>query len=142
MAKIVVGIDGSDSSTRALRWAVAESAMRDAEIVAVHAWTPGRPAIYEAHALADPDWKALAHATLDEAVDPVARDTGAIIQKRLVERHAAEALLRASADADLLVLGTRGHGPVGSLVLGSVGQHCIHRATCPVVVVPAEVRAA
>ena len=57
------------------------------------------------------------------------------ISSRVVEGNAAQALLDASAGADLLVVGSRGHGGFVEALLGSVSQHCIHHATCPVVVI-------
>ena len=57
------------------------------------------------------------------------------ITQKVVEGNAARVLLDASAGADLLVVGSRGHGGFVEALLGSVGQHCVHHATCPVVVI-------
>jgi len=67
-----------------------------------------------------------------EASSPAERVT---ITSRVVEGYAARVVLDASAGADLLVVGSRGHGGFAEALLGSVGQHCVHHATCPVVVV-------
>lgn len=61
---------------------------------------------------------------------------------RLREGNAAQVLLDAAADADLLVVGSRGHGGFAEALLGSVSQHCVHHATCPVVIIRESKRAA
>jgi nucleotide-binding universal stress UspA family protein len=65
-------------------------------------------------------------------------DSSVILHPMLEEGNAAEVLLRIAKDADLLVVGSRGHGGFSGLRLGSVSSHCIHHAVCPIVVVPAE----
>lgn len=140
MAKIVVGVDGSEAALDALRWALDEGRLRSATVEVVLAWRsspvtglasvgafPARDLVEQA-----------ARTQLDEIVDAVglADMTDPVVETRLVESHAAPALLEAAADADLLVVGSRGHGAFAGMLLGSVSQHCVTHAPCPVVVVP------
>jgi nucleotide-binding universal stress UspA family protein len=136
-SRIVVGVDGSASAQRALRWAVREASARDAALDVVFAWhlpyTDGFP-----YALLDPGTFADgARTTIDEAVAAV--DVTGMrhpIRKVTCNDSPASALLDASSDADLVVVGSRGRGGFAGLLLGSVSSHLAHHATCPVVVVP------
>ena len=141
MERIVVGIDGSDPSRRALRWAVAEARLRGAVVVAVHAWSipyvGGYP--YAAPDLHPDELARAARQELDAVVD--AADTSGLaapVERLAVEGAAARALLDVAKDAHLLVVGSRGRGGFAGLLLGSTSQQVCHHATCPVVVVPAE----
>src|SRR6266446_5887267 len=104
MQKIVVGIDGSEASKNALRWAVEDARVRGAEVVALHAYEEPMPGADAALA------------------PPIA-----------VEDEPARALLDAARDADLLVVGSHGHGLSG-LFLGSVSLECARHAACPVLI--------
>lgn len=132
--RIVVGIDGSSGSAAALQFALEEAAMRGARVEAILAWHwPVMAA--EGGLPADFDPAGWAQSALDETLSGVATgDTS--VEGRIVEGHAAAVLVDAAADADLLVVGTRGHGGFTGLLLGSVSQHCVSHAPCPVVVVP------
>lgn len=78
----------------------------------------------------------MAERVLTEAIADVSDHAAQVeIRPRVMEGNAAEALLDASTGADLLVVGNRGHGGFAEALLGSVGQHCVHHATCPVVVI-------
>ncbi|GAB2731415.1 universal stress protein [Nocardioides pakistanensis] len=129
---VVVGIDGSESSKQALRWAVRQAELTGAELVAVTAWH--LPEMY-AYVSRDYDVDAanLLDGVLKEVLDP---PPDVPVTRRVMEGRAASVLIDASQDADLLVLGTRGHGGFEGMLLGSVTQHCVHHAACPVVVVP------
>jgi nucleotide-binding universal stress UspA family protein len=143
---IVVGVDGSAASHEALRWAVAEAKLRDARLVAVHAWSfvPAQP-IGDAGLLAMPSADLAgqlsaesdaAAAALDEAVDAALRDDPSVaIEKKLVEGDAGEAIVAEAADADLIVVGSHGRTGLKAALLGSVSRHVVDRAKCPVVVV-------
>ncbi|GAA0529203.1 universal stress protein [Saccharopolyspora subtropica] len=135
--KIVVGVDGSESSRNALRWALQQAALTGAVVHAVCAWE--FPAFYswEGGPLPPDDFEESARRSLDDAVDEVERETGppAPIERHLTHGHAAQALLDAAADADLLVVGSRGHGSFYGALLGSVSQRCAVHAQCPVVIV-------
>lgn len=139
--KIVVGVDGSPASVRALRWALRQAELTGAEIEAVHAWQI--PAMYGTAAMALPgdQLAETAENTLKEATSNVtgeSRAKGVTITERLVEGHPAKALLEESEDADLVVVGNRGHGGFVGALIGSVSQQVVHHASCPVVVVRAE----
>jgi nucleotide-binding universal stress UspA family protein len=140
--RIVVGLDGSGESRSALRWAVAEAEMWDAELDVVHAWDlpfaiipPPINLAYQA------DVEALeraAGALLDVEVEAVrvhAGPTPRQIEKIVVRDTASRALLETAKGADLLVVGSRGRGGFGGLLLGSVSNQCVHHAPCPVTVV-------
>jgi len=139
--KIVVAVDGSPSSQLALRWAVAQGAATGGEVHAVTAWH--LPDVYGWGAVIDDvDWaengRTVLEQAIKEALDPTTADR---VHRHVVEGHAAAVLLDAAADADLLVVGSRGHGGFAGMLLGSVSQHLVAHAPCPVVVVRAEARA-
>ncbi len=132
---IMVGIDGSDASIGAARWAAGQAALTGNRVVLVSAWqfpstwgsTIPLPDGYDpeadAQALVDPVAKALraAFPTVD-------------VSSRIVEGHPAEVLVAASDQAVLLVVGSRGHGAFTGMLLGSVSQHCVSQAHSPVLV--------
>jgi nucleotide-binding universal stress UspA family protein len=139
--RIVVGVDGSLGSKSALRWAMTQAQLTGAKVEAVSCWqdpvmwayTYGVPALYDTGDLAGSAEKALA-----ETVAEVARQQGqpADVLSRVVQGHPAEVLIKVASGADLLVVGSRGHGTFAGIMLGSVSQHCVQHAPCPVVVVP------
>lgn len=150
--KIVVGVDGSEPSHEALRWAAAEAELRGARIVAAHSWTfipptpIGEPGMIPMPATdyvgqMDAERNA-ALAELEAAVAEVFPDGApAGLETKLLEGDAEDALVRESADAELLVVGSRGRSGITSALLGSVSRHVVSHARCPVVVVkppPAE----
>jgi nucleotide-binding universal stress UspA family protein len=135
---IVVGVDGSASSREAIKWAIDEARLRKTKVDAVFAWQSPLVvgAQYIPPDLIDPE--ALdRHA--EEIVEAAVAEAGAAsdveIESRAVEGMPAGVLLAESRDADLLVLGSRGRGGFSELLLGSVGQQCVHHAVCPVVIV-------
>jgi nucleotide-binding universal stress UspA family protein len=117
VARIVVGVDASPGALRALAWAADEARLRLASLQVVHA--------HQAQAL---------EGLLDEMGETV---EGIDVQRTVVEdRSPAEAPVELSADADLLVVGSRGRGGFTSLLLGSVSHAAVLHAMCPVVVIP------
>jgi nucleotide-binding universal stress UspA family protein len=141
MEKIVVGVDGSDASKDALRWAVEDARARGAEVVALCAYEVPVPAPDAAPAppVDLPALVAEAHANAQqlatEIVDEVVGNAASVdVAPIAVEEAPAKALLDASRDADLLVVGSHGHGLSG-LFLGSVSLECAQHAACPVVIV-------
>ena len=138
--RIVVGIDGSDTSMRALDWAAAEARLRNVRLTVLHAWRP--PFASELTTLAstpaaEAETIRSAEVTLRSALASI-RGTGSNLEvDGMVVRGAPdEVLLDAAASASLLVVGSRGHGAVAGMVLGSVSARCVHEAACPVVVLP------
>jgi nucleotide-binding universal stress UspA family protein len=132
---IVVGVDGSPHARRALTWAVQEALLRQGRCLLVHAFD------YSATAAGGGGAAGELAGTAQEVLDreaAFARDSGAAVEERLVAEQAADALLDASRDADLLVVGTRGRGALASVLLGSVSTAVVHQAACPVVVVPSK----
>jgi nucleotide-binding universal stress UspA family protein len=140
MQKIVVGVEGSDGSLEALKWAMGEARLRGAEIVALHAWTyPVVTGTFEAVVPADikVDFAAESKELLDRTIKTITGGNGGVtVRPEVVQKPAAQALIEASRDADLLVIGSRGLGGFRGLLLGSVGQQCAHHASCPVVIIP------
>lgn len=129
---IVVGVDGSESSKQALRWAVRQAELTGVELVAVTAWH-----LPEMYAYVSRDYDVDAANLLDQVLKEVLDPIPAVqVTPRVVEGRPASVLIDESKAADLLVLGTRGHGGFEGMLLGSVSQHCVHHADCPVVVVP------
>jgi nucleotide-binding universal stress UspA family protein len=90
--------------------------------------------------ISDDELRSYAMAALDEAIASLSIPDDLEVIKDPIEGTPARVLLTASAGASLLVVGSKGHGDLGSILLGSVGMHCVHHATCPVVVVPSEKR--
>jgi nucleotide-binding universal stress UspA family protein len=136
---VVVGFDGSDSSRKALVWAAAEAADHGADLVVVNAWEhtllppSGSVSVSERY-VPDPSQR-----TADELVTDIkgvlGEDPPVVVLPHVKQGNPAKVLIDQSADADLLVVGTRGHGGFAGLVLGSVSQHVSAHAKCPVTVV-------
>lgn len=138
MSRVVVGVDGSEHSLRALRLGLEQARLRREDVVAVTAWhVPMMPTPHPTYI--DPEeFKRAAEAILDGALAAVASGaTSVLVERRVVRGDAREVLLADLAEGDLLVIGTRGLGGVSRLLLGSVASHCISHAPCPVLVVPA-----
>jgi nucleotide-binding universal stress UspA family protein len=136
--RIVVGVDGSASSKAALAWAARQARLTGATVEAIIAWE--YPATYGYAMPAAPEINYnYEQVAADVVADTIAEICGEAepvkVISRVVEGNAAQVLLDASAGAELLVVGSRGHGGFFEALLGSVGQHCVHHATCPVVVI-------
>jgi nucleotide-binding universal stress UspA family protein len=140
--RIVVGVDSSPGSRTALRWALTQARLTGATVEAVAAWQA--PVMYgnsygwvpmPSDSLAAVTDKALA-----ETVADVVGTEGQPVEVRttVAEGPAAQVLMTAAAGAELLVVGSRGHGAFAGMLLGSVSQHCVQHAPCPVVVIPDE----
>jgi nucleotide-binding universal stress UspA family protein len=144
MPGIIVGVDGSSHSHRALEWAVHEAAIRHAPLTvltvnqAVVGYSGG-PVAYEG----DPERAAQARAKAQEETDGVLGQAGEgsrppSVTVRSVTGLPAAEILSASADADLVVLGSRGAGGFKRLLMGSVSSQVTNHARCPVVVIPSD----
>ena len=133
--RIVVGVDGSVASKAALEWAVRQAGLTGAAVDAVIAWE--FPAItgYPVQ-VSDVDWEDLARQIITDAIAEARAAAGQVqVRSKVMKGNAAQVLLDESAGAELLVVGSRGHGGFTEALLGSVGQHCVHHAKCPVVVI-------
>jgi nucleotide-binding universal stress UspA family protein len=137
--RIVAGVDGSAPSIAAFRWAVEQAEVTGGSVDAVMAWE--LPVAGGSYGWAptvpfdDTDYRELAAKTLNAAVEAVGPPPGAPIKQSVVEGNPAQVLLNAAKDADLLVVGNRGHGAFVDALIGSVSVRCLHHATCPVVIV-------
>jgi nucleotide-binding universal stress UspA family protein len=145
MNLIVVGVDQSEGAKAALAFAHEEARLRDATLRAVHAWQFGY-IDYTGFGGAAPaiggdisELREAAAAALDATVREALPSPGDVkIEQRVVEGSAGAALVDESRNADLLVVGSRGHGGFAQLLLGSVSQQCAQHAACPVVIVHAK----
>ena len=138
MGTIVVGVDGSSGSREALRFAVEEARLRNAALRVVTAWHVSPMAYSGGFAVSvDPhDFEESAKAVGKEALAALREETVGVVVERLAkEGQAAQVLLAEAQGADLLVVGSRGHGGFAGLLLGSVSQQVAHHASCPVVIV-------
>jgi nucleotide-binding universal stress UspA family protein len=132
---VVVGVDGSDGSAAALRWAIDEAVARGATLEAVHAWQAPVVDGYPLAAMGDPGaFEATAHEELDAALADVDQ-RGTAVQRSVVRGSGAAALVEASTRADLVVVGAHGRWHVHGTVVGSVSQQVAIHADAAVVVV-------
>ncbi|GAA1803905.1 universal stress protein [Luedemannella flava] len=137
-ARIVVGVDGSAASARALEWALAQAEISGADVEAVTVWDISSGFGSGPTVLDGEDLGAEAARMLEQAVGAAqAEHPNATVTEIVRRGHPAAILLDQAADAALLVVGSHGHGGFAGALLGSVSQHCAQDATCPVVVVRA-----
>jgi nucleotide-binding universal stress UspA family protein len=136
---IVVGVDGSASSRKALTWAAAEAAEHGADLVVINVWEhtllpPAGSVSVSEHYVPDPSQR-----TADDLLKVIREELGeeppVLVQAQVKQGRPAKVLIEESAAAELLVVGKRGHGGFAGLVLGSVSQHVAAYAKCPVTVV-------
>jgi nucleotide-binding universal stress UspA family protein len=143
MSGIVVGIDGSHNASHALEWAMTEAGMRQADltVITVNSVIEGYWSRQPVTMPGDDEKVVEARELAETAVAKIASDLGdrqpASVHVVAKNGFPAQALIEASQDADLLVVGSRGGGGFGALALGSVTNQVVHHAKCPVVVVPA-----
>ncbi len=141
MSGIVVGVDGSENSIRALRFAIEEARIRGCAVKAVHAWHVP-PLAYEAGWAPAPldfgTFEEIGRSALARSLEEAdAAGSGVEIVPVVREGQPAAVLIEEAEGADLLVVGSRGLGGFRGLLLGSVSQQCAHHASCPVAVLPA-----
>lgn len=142
MTEIIVGVDGSDHSLQALEWAVDEARLRGGELTVLHAFRPDPIPPYVVAraggevAPGEEDRRRAGEQLLDEMLGKVPVEGVDVSREVTTDQAPAEALIERSRGADLLVVGSRGLGGFGGLLLGSVSQQCMAHAHCPVVVLP------
>jgi nucleotide-binding universal stress UspA family protein len=145
MNLIVVGVDRSEGAMAALAFAHEEARLRGATLRAVHAWQLGYNGYIDYTGFGGAalgvggdisELREASAAALDATVREVLPSSGDVkIEQRVVEGTAGAVLVDESRNADLLVVGSRGHGGFAQLLLGSVSQQCAQHAACPVVIV-------
>ncbi len=138
--RIVVGVDGSESSLSALRWAIRQAGLTGEPVDAVAAWhypaAGGGFGYVPMGTGEDYDFEKITEKVLADAISGTVEPGSDVrVRSHVIEGNAAQVLIDASAGASLLVLGSRGHGGFTEALLGSVSQHCVHHARCPVLVV-------
>ncbi|WP_037062848.1 universal stress protein [Pseudonocardia acaciae] len=145
-ATIVVGIDGTEASRAALRWATryAQHTPAPARVNAVAVWRlPSTMAAPDGSGMvpltSDADLEAQAWHWLDEALEdlPPGSD-GDAVTPTVEGGNPRDVLLERASDAELLVLGNKSRGAIAGAIAGSVVQHCVHHARCPVLLVPVD----
>ena len=140
MSTIVVGVDGSRGSVRALEFALEEARIRGAGVKAVSAWhVPAT--VYNSGFVPvsiDPsDYETIARENLETCLEEAhAGESGVEVTPVLCEGQAADVLVEEARGSDLLVVGSRGLGGFRELLLGSVSHQCAQHAPCPVLIVP------
>jgi nucleotide-binding universal stress UspA family protein len=135
--KIVVGSDGSDNSVAALRWAIAEAKVHGASVEVVYSWDfpPVMDPLGVSLLPSADEMNASAHQLLAEVLRKVEL-SGVSVTPHVLRGAPASTLIAAAKNADLLVIGRRGHGGFMGLLLGSVAQQVVHHAPCAITVVP------
>jgi nucleotide-binding universal stress UspA family protein len=141
MGRILVGVDGSGGSRRALQWAIDEAVLRGADIDVLHAYRTEY--IYyvdfpAAHALPRLDVEAQAQVVVNEVLESVDNPKGVTIDIEYVNSgNPAGEMIDRSGDYEMIVLGSRGLGGIAGLLLGSVTHKVTQHARCPVTIIPA-----
>jgi nucleotide-binding universal stress UspA family protein len=138
---IVVGVDGSDSSRAALHWAYDEATHHSATLSVVSTWHPAAMPMTPPYGSLPPE--GYADQPRQEALNLLERLIAALEARKpavdvrtvISEGNPAEVLIERSKEADLMVVGSRGHGGFKGMLLGSVSQHLVAHSDCPVVVV-------
>lgn len=138
--RIVVGVDGSPHSVAALRWALRQAVLTGAQVDAVACWhVPAMVGAYAPVAFVDIDLTGpTGDIARDAVTDAVIATPGAgqvTVHVQVAQGYPTPVLLEAAEGADVLVVGSRGHGELRGMLLGSVGLHCATHAPCPVLIV-------
>jgi nucleotide-binding universal stress UspA family protein len=135
--RIVVGVDGSKASKDALAWAARQAQLTGARLQVIMTWHVPTAAYGAPIPLpTDYDFISDSEHELAQVIHEVLGDhPGVDVSAVVLEGHPATRLIEASAGAELVVVGSRGHGAFTGMLLGSVSEHCVSHASCPVVVV-------
>jgi nucleotide-binding universal stress UspA family protein len=131
--RIVVGVDGSPHSRAALKWALREAECHSGEVTALFSWQV--PFLSFPGAFDKEDLEEASKSFLVETVGETAPAPAVKLRTVVAEGDPTESLIKASQEANLLVLGIRGRSPFAGLLLGSVSQGAAGSAACPVVLV-------
>ncbi len=138
---IVVGVDGSDPSKEALRWAVRQAHATQAPLRAVMCWHELNPDAWLPHVPERSDYATLIAEELRHAVKGAVGDNPPVaIEQVVMKGQSAPTLLQAAKEAGLLVVGSRGRGGFTGLLLGSVSAYLASHTPCPLVIVPHKAR--
>jgi nucleotide-binding universal stress UspA family protein len=136
---VVVGVDGSAESATALDWAARYARATGATVRAVLVWhypaAAGVAPVGVAPVAVSGEVEAAKREQLDQAVATLGDAPGFTVERKVTYGHPAQVLIDESKDADLLVVGSHGHGAFSGMLLGSVSMHCVTHAACPVTVV-------
>jgi nucleotide-binding universal stress UspA family protein len=133
---VIVGVDGTPSSVAALRWAARQAELTGATLRVVTTWAFPATVGWTPPYPDDFDPEADARGVQSEAVaEALGTDPKTPLELVVVEGHASATLIEMSHEASLLVVGCRGHGAVTGILVGSVSEHVVCHAGCPVVVV-------
>ena len=136
--KVVVGVDGSDSSKAALAWGIRQARLTGSSLQAVMTWEYPMTYGWAVPLPEGMDMAAEGAAELDRVIrETVEQDPGPAIEitKSVIQGHPAPVLIHEAQDAALLVVGSRGHGEFAGMLLGSVSEHLSAHAPCPVLIV-------
>jgi nucleotide-binding universal stress UspA family protein len=135
--RIVVGVDGSKASKDALAWAARQAGLTGAHLQVIITWHVPVGAYGAPIPLpTDYDFISDSEQELAKVIREVLGDhPGVEVAAVVLEGHPATRLIEESVGAELLVVGSRGHGAFTGMLLGSVSEHCVTHASCPVVVV-------
>lgn len=131
---VVVGVDGSFYSDRAVRWAAEEARARGASLEVVHAWSVGAPVLGVPFVVPHDEAELAAEHRLAAATEDVDL-SGITVNRHLVAGGPAGVLVDLSKTAGVVVVGSRGRGGITSILLGSTSRHLLHHAVSPVVVI-------
>ena len=141
--RIVVGVDGSPSSRTALRWAVRQAVLTNGTVDAVMAWEI--PMVLQSYGFSpiyveeEGSFEENAKKTIEAVIGEEAESADSQrVRSLVIKGHPAQVLLDVAVGADLLVVGSRGHGEFANALLGSVSQNCVHHAPCPVLIMRGE----
>ncbi|TDO49064.1 nucleotide-binding universal stress UspA family protein [Kribbella sp. VKM Ac-2527] len=134
---IVCGVDGSPAGRKALDWAFDEARRRDCRLRAVSVWW--WDGLHSSNSTSPEEARQHAQEVLDRVMDEALAeldDPPPETERLAVEGRPSERLCMAAVDAELLVLGSHGHGSIHDALVGSTSRHVIRHATCPVVILP------
>lgn len=142
-SRIIVGVDGSESSVAVLRWAVRQARLTGGIVDAIIAWQiPASVVGYGLAPVAADTLSCLEEKAKQVLAEAISKATSPQdihrVHSVITQAIAGQALTEASGDADLLVVGSRGHGLFADMLLGSISQHCFRHAKCPVVIMRGE----